>query len=320
MKEIFPDRKGDSMYKKLFIGLLTILFQTVLIFGQNTSGRIVGTVSTADGAVPGATIVATDNQTGKERTVTSSGDGTFEIPQLEFGTYSVKVSAQGFKTFVANAVKIDAGREYPLPIRLEVGQIAEEVTVTAGAEQINATNGELSSTVSREQVVELPLNGRNPLSLQSLTAGAGPTTNSVNGQRSSSTTITRDGLNVQDPFIRTGAFVDDRPTVDDISEFTFTTQNAGAELGGGSSLIQLVTPRGGSSFHGNLFEFNRNSKFAANEFFNNATPNAQGQPIPKPFLNRNQFGGSISGPAPFFNFGENNGPMFIKGKAFFFFN
>jgi hypothetical protein len=110
--------------------------------------------------------------------------------------YSVKIAATGFKTFVATQVKIDAGREYKLNALLEVGQIVEQVVVTGGAEPINASNAELSMTISREQIRELPLNGRNPLALLTLTPGAGPTTNSINGQRSSSTTITRDGLNV----------------------------------------------------------------------------------------------------------------------------
>jgi hypothetical protein len=307
------------MYKRLVIVFAITLLHASVLFAQTTTGKIVGTVSAPDGAVAGATIVVTDDQTGKERTVTSNGDGTFEVPQLEFGSYSVRITATGFKAFVATKVKIDAGREHTLNAHLEVGQIAEQVVVTAGAEPINASNAELSMTISREQIRELPLNGRNPLALASLTAGAGPTTNAINGQRSSSTTITRDGLNVQDNFIRTGAFVDDRPTVDDIAEFTITTQNAGAEQGGGASLLQLVTPRGGSQFHGNLFAFNRNSKFTANSFFNNATPDAQGNPIPKNFLNRNEFGGSISGPSPIFNFGE-GGSMFTRDKAFFFFN
>ena len=307
------------MVNKLLIAFAITLLHASLLFAQNTTGKIVGTVSAPDGAVAGATITVTDDQTGKERTATSNGDGTFEVPQLEFGSYSVKIAATGFKTFVVTKVKIDAGREYPLNAQLEVGQVVEQVVVTAGAEPINASNAELSMSISREQIRELPLNGRNPLALAGLTPGAGPTTNAINGQRSSSTTITRDGLNVQDNFIRTGAFVDDRPTVDDIAEFTITTQNAGAEQGGGASLIQLVTPRGGSQFHGNLYEFNRNSKFTANSFFNNATPDAQGNAIPKPFLNRNEFGGSISGPSPIFNFGE-GGPTFVKNKAFFFFN
>ena len=301
--------------KKISLAILTFFLSTTIIFAQSTTGKIVGTVTAPDGAVPGATIVITDNQTGKEKTVTATNDGTFSVPQLEFGSYTVKITAAGFKSFTATDVKIDAGRDYTLKAQLEIGQVSETVTVTAGTEQINTSNAELSSTTSREQLRELPLDGRNPLALLSLTAGANPTTDSINGQRSSSTTITRDGLNIQDNFIRTGAFVADRPTVDDTGEFTITTQNAGSQLGVGSSQVQLVTPRGSSQFHGNLYEFNRNSKFTSNTFFNNAaTP-----PISKPFLNRNQFGGTISGPAPLFNFGE-GGPTFLKNKAFFFFN
>ena len=299
--------------KKFLLISLTIFLSAILTLAQDTTGRIVGSVSAPDGVIPGATIVITDNQTGKQRTVVSSDNGTFNVSQLEFGTYTVRITATGYKTFIANDVKIDAGREYPLNAVLEVGQITEEVTVTAGGEQINASNAELSTTVTTEQIRELPLNGRNPLSLLNLQAGVNATTNSINGQRSSATTVTRDGLNVQDNFIRTNTFVSDQPTVDDTGEFTITTQNAGVESGGGSSLVQLVTPRGGSQFHGALYAFNRNSAFTANSFFNNE------RALPKPFLNRNQYGGSLSGPVPFFNFGE-GGPMFEKDKAFFFFN
>ncbi len=283
------------------------------VMAQDTSGKIVGRVSAPDGVIPGATIVATDNQTGKERTVTASSEGTFEVSQLEFGTYTVKINASGFKTLTVSDVRVSPGREYSLNASLEVGQVAEVVTVTAGAQEINATNAELSSTISAEQVRELPLNGRNPLSLLNLTAGASTTSGSISGQRTSATTVTRDGLNVQDNFIRTNAFVSDQPTVDDTSEITITTQNAGSEQGAGVAFVQLVTPRGGSDFHGNLYVFNRNSEFTANSFFNNASN------TPKPFLNRNQFGGSISGPLALPYFGE-GGPGLWKNKAFFFFN
>lgn len=299
--------------KNFSLLVITFFLSTIAIFAQDTTGRIVGSVSAPDGAVPGATVVVTDNQTGKQQTVTTSSDGTFTVSQLEFGNYTVRVTAQGFKAFNANEVKIDAGREYPLNVTLEVGEITQEVTITAGAETVNATNAELSTTVSKQQIRELPLNGRNPLALLNLQAGANPTTSSINGQRSSATAVTRDGLNVQDNFIRTNTFVSDQPSVDDTGEFTVTTQNAGAEQGGGASLVQLVTPRGGSKFSGNLYAFNRNSKFTANSFFNNASN------LPKPFLNRNQFGGSLSGPVPLPAFGE-GGPTFLKNKGFFFFN
>ena len=297
--------------------LLLILAISLSAFGtlaQSTSGRLIGSVLDASGAaVSGATVVVTDNQTGKERTITTGSDGNYQVSQLEFGTYTVKITASGFKTFTANELKIDAGREYSLNAALEIGAVTEEITVTAGSETLNSTNAELSTSISPQQIKELPLNGRNPLSLLNLQAGVNATSGSINGQRTSSVNYTRDGLNVQDNFIRNG-FVSDQPTVDDTGEFTVVTQNAGADQGqGGSTQVQLVTPRGGKEFHGALYAFNRNSKFAANSFLNNAGN------TPKPFLNRNQFGGSISGPIPFPHFGE-GGPYFVKNKTFFFFN
>jgi hypothetical protein len=107
-------------------------------------------------------------------------------------------------------------------------------------------------------------------------------------------------------------FVPDRPNVDDTGEFTIITQNAGAEAGYGASQVQLVTPRGTSSFHGALYEYNRNSKFASNLFFNNFSK------VPRPFLNRNQYGGKLSGPFPLPKFGEGGASTF-KNKGFFYF-
>ena len=296
----------------LALGSLTSLGLTPTAFAQGNTGRLVGTVSSPDGVLAGASVVVRDNQTAKEQTATTNSEGGFQFPQLEFGTYTVTVTMQGFKTFVANDLKIDVGKEYSLPVTLEVGAVTENVTVTAGAEVINATNGELSNTVSPRQIKELPLNGRNPLGLIGLQAGTsqnGVQQTAINGQRSSFTNITRDGVNIQDNFIRANAtdFVPDRPNVDDVSEFTIVTQNAGAELGYGSSQIQFVTPRGSNRYHGAGYIYNRNSAFSANTFFNNAVGRrANGTPVaPLPFLNRNQFGGSLGGPI-------------TKDKVFFF--
>lgn len=291
------------MRRFMFI-LLTLTLFTVSVLAQSNTGRLVGTVSGPDGVIPGATIVITDNQTNKERTITASGDGSFSVAQLEVGTYTVKITAPGFKTFTATDLKIDVGQEYSLPATLEVGGVNESVTVVAGADVINSANGEISNTVSSRQIKELPLNGRNPLNLITLQAGTasnGATNTTINGQRSSFTNITRDGLNIQDNFIRSNAtdFAPERPSVDNTGEFTLTTQNAGADKGYGASQVELVTPRGQNPFHGTAFLFNRNSKFAANSFFRNLSG------TPKPFLNRNQFGGTISGPI-------------IRNKLFFF--
>ncbi|HEY8187679.1 MAG TPA: carboxypeptidase-like regulatory domain-containing protein, partial [Pyrinomonadaceae bacterium] len=292
--------------------LLLVCLSALPVFSQSSTGRLVGTVSDASGVIPGATVVAKDDQTNKERTTTTSGDGTFSLPQLDVGTYTVTITSPGHKAFTISGVKIDTGKDYSLDPTLELGEISENVTIIAGEDIVNSTNAELSQTVSPRQVLELPLNGRNPLALLNTIAGANATSVSINGQRSSSTNYTRDGINVQDNFIRTGGFVQDRPTVDDTGEFTVVTQNASADQGsGGSTQVQLVTPRGGQDFHGALWEYNRNVKFAANDFFNNAAG------IQRPFLNRNQFGGKLAGPLPLPGFGE-GGRSLIKGKAFFF--
>src|SRR5205807_58397 len=230
--------------------------------------------------------------------------GGFTVAQLDVSTYTVKITSPGHKTFTATAVKIDVVSTYTLNATLEVGNISENVTVVAGADIINSADAQLNNTVSQRQILELPLNGRNPLSLVLLQPGTssnGNNTTSINGQRSSFTNITRDGVNVQDNFIRSNAvdFIPDRPNVDDTGEFTIVTQNAGAELGYGSSQVQLVTPRGSNDFHGAVYEYNRNSKFAANNYFNNFSR------VPRPFLNRNQFGGKVGG-------------RIIKNKIFFF--
>jgi hypothetical protein len=293
---------------------VTMLFTLVvflMVYGlpiaalaQSNTGALSGTVSGPDGVIPGAKVVITDTQTGKERITTTTGEGTFSVPQLDAGEYTVKVTAPGFKTYTATNVKIDVSKQYELKIGLEVGAVEETVTVTAGEELINTVSGEIGKTVNQRQIQELPLNGRNPLALVGLQAGTsqnGGQVTVINGQQSSFTNITRDGINIQDNFIRSNAvdFVPDRPNVDDTGEFTIVTQNAGAELGYGASQIQLVTPRGSNSFHGAAFLYNRNSKLAANDYFRNANKQS------RPFLNRNQIGGKASGPI-------------IKDKLFFF--
>lgn len=301
---------------KKVVVILTLCALAIVALAQSNTGRLVGNVAGPDGVVPGATVVVRDDKTGKEKTIVSGGDGSFALSQLEIGTYTVKVTANGFKSFTATAVKIDVGREYALSVPLELGRVEEAVTVTAGADVLNATTGELSNTVSTKQILELPLNGRNPLNLIALQPGVsqnGAQNTSINGLRTSFTNITRDGLNVQDGFIRSNAtdFSPNRPSVDNIGEFTITTSNSGADQNGGAQIRQ-VTPRGESKFHGSAFEFNRNSALAANNFFSNRSG------IPISFLNRNNFGGKVLGPMPLPRFGE-GGSAILKNKAFFFF-
>jgi hypothetical protein len=309
--------------KRLFFTLLIACLVPVAALAQSSTGNLVGTVSDASGVIPNATVVIKDKQTGKERTVQTNGQGGFTVPDLDVGVYTVTVTATGHKTHISTDVKIDVGKEYSLPIMMAVGEVSENVTVVAGADIINNTNPELATNIGPRQLLELPLLTRNPLALILTSSGTASNPSqgtSINGQRTSSTNIVRDGININDNFIRSNAtdFAPQRPSVDDIGEFTISSQNA-ADAGFGAAQLTLATPRGSNGFHGAVFEYNRNSKFAANSFFNNATGVfAANDPLvlagiktagapknPRPFRNRNQFGGKIGGPI-------------LKNKLFFF--
>jgi hypothetical protein len=285
-----------------FLLCLSVMAIATLAYGQAATGRLSGTVSGPDGLIANATVVVTDNQTKQSKTVMTNDQGAFSFPQLAVGTYTATFSATGFKTLSANAVRIDVGKEYVLTPTLEVGAIEEQVNVFEGADVVNSSNAELSNTVTETQLLGLPINGRDPTGLIQLQPGTSQG-GEVNGQRTSAMNVTRDGLNVQDNFIRTGNFNPDRPRIDDVSEFTVVTQNANPSLGsGGTSQVQYVTSRGGVDFHGALWEYNQNAALASNGFFNNRNG------VEKPPFNQNQFGGKVSG------------PIWPIKKAFFFFD
>lgn len=304
--------------KRFFAACVLAVISAMFAVAQTPTGRLTGTVSSPDGVLPGATVVVTFVQTGKSKTITSGNDGSFDVPQLEPGLYRVNVTSQGFKAFVANEVKIDVGRDYNLPITLEVGSVQETVEVTAGADVITSTSAQVTSTVSPQQILSLPLITRDPLNLTTLQAGTASNAfqgTSINGMRTTLTNITRDGISINDQFIRANAtdFAPGRPSVDDTGEFSISTSNQEADLGSGGAQITLVTPRGTKNFHGALFAYNRNSEFAANNFFNNRTG------VARPFRNRNQYGGKISGPFLLPGIGDGGGPRWYKDKGYFFF-
>ena len=279
-------------HRSLRLAMLPFLLLSMmtLTYGQAATGRLSGTVSGPDGLIANATVTLTDNQTKQSHTAMTNAQGAFSFPQLAVGSYTASISAPGFKTLNATDVRIDVGKEYVMTPTLELGPIEEKVNVFEGADIVNSTNAELSDTVTETQLLGLPINGRDPSSLIQLQPGVSQG-GEVNGIRTSAQNITRDGLNVQDNFIREGNFNPDRPRIDDVSEFTIVTQNANPSLGsGGTSQVQYVTARGGADFHGALYDYNQNAALASNGFFNNRNG------VEKPPFNQNQFGGKVSGP------------------------
>jgi hypothetical protein len=302
---------------RILCAIVGIAIFATLAFAQLTTSNLIGTVSGPDGVLPGATVVVKDNKTGKEVTVTTDSDGGFRVPNLEIGYYTVTVTSSGFKTFTAQEVKLEIGKDYNLTPKLEIGQLSESVTVTAGADIINTTDAKINGTVSNKQLTELPLLTRSPLNFIQLQAGVASNPfqqSSINGVRTSATNIAIEGVNVQDNFIRANAtdFSPARPIVDEVEEFSISSQ-ANVDDGFGAGQILFPIRRGGNTFTGSVWEYNRNSDLAANSFFNNRGG------IKRPYRNRNEFGGRLGGPLPFFNFGDGGGPLFNSGKDKLFF-
>jgi hypothetical protein len=226
----------------------------------------------------------------------TTADGLFAFSGVAASTYDVVVSAPGFRKHTDRGVVLTAGLETALPaIKLEVGAVTDTVEVNDTAAIVQTTNAEVGVNFSRAQLKDLPILNRSPLGLVTAMAGVsnGRAGDSViNGQRTSFTNLTLDGINIQDNFIRTNA-VDFSPNlllIDQVSEMTISTSNTNPAFGTGASQVTFITPSGTNSFHGGLFEQNRNSAFGANSWFNNQSG------VKRSFLNLNQLGGKVGGP------------------------
>jgi hypothetical protein len=290
--------------------LLLALAVPGLTLAQTTLGRVAGSVLDTSGAVlPGATITLTNQQTNQTQTSVSNEVGTFVFPQVQVGTYKVEITLEGFKSKTYTDVVVNVGQEYSLTARLDLGALTETVTVEAGSSLVKTTTPEVSSTVLQRQMLDIPLANRDVTNLIKAQPGVqafiNRTNTSINGGRPTWTQVTLDGINIQDNFIRTNSldFLPNRPTSDNVAEFSITTAVSGADTAGGATTVRMVTPSGSNRFAGSVFEFNRDAKYAANSFFNNAAV----PKVPKPELSRHQFGGRVGGPI-------------VRNKLFFFFN
>lgn len=300
------------MHFRFAQGCLAVLLCTLIglssAFAQTVNTTVTGTVKDPTGAViAGAKVVLTDAATRLPVNTTTNQEGFYLFNDVRSGYYAVTVEADGFKKVEVRNVKVDVGAPATVHVTLETGQIAEVITTTASESQalINTESAELSKTISERQINDLPLNGRNPLQLAGLQAGVSTNSTvrsaSINGMRGSFNNITWDGINIQENYLRgsgnSSLFAQAAPSVISVSEFTITTQNAGAGDSTGAAQVKMVTPRGSTGLHGSLFEFHRNDVLDANTFFNNSTINATtGLSAAKPKLIRNQFGFGVGGP------------------------
>lgn len=295
--------------------LLTITFAVLLSLGAastlsaQSTGTIRGTVADSSGAaIPSASVTATATSTGLKRVATTNESGIFVFPDLPIGAYSLKIEAKGFSIQERPALELLTGQTIDLPIQLSVGSQTQEITVSSETQQIETSTSTVEQSVSQQQMRDLPLNGRNPLQLTTLTAGTVLTTTgtesgqedntglSVNGLRATENTYTLDGT------IYINRFFDSVPTMpnpDALQEFTIQASNYSADHAGAGALVQLSTRSGTSELHGSAWENIRNTVLNAWNYFRAGT---------KPPFKMNQFGGTVGG------------PVFRSKKAFFYFS
>ncbi|MBI4874024.1 MAG: carboxypeptidase regulatory-like domain-containing protein, partial [Acidobacteria bacterium] len=275
------------------------------------AGRLSGSVLDSSGAaVPGAKIsVFLAGGAQAVLTAQTTSEGLFSVAGVRPEFYDLTVEARGFVNYTLRRVKVDPARETAIPpLRLELAAVRQTLEVSAAAESVQTSNAEISSTVTNEQVRRLPMLDRGPLAL--ITTQPGVTYNghpdaatTINGQRTSYASVTMDGINVQDNYLRDNAldYVPNMLLLDQVAEFSVVTSNPSAALGGGSSHVVFVSPSGTNEYHGSLYWQNRNNFFSANNWFNNQSG------VERPFLNQNQGGGALGGPI-------------VKDKLLFYFN
>lgn len=277
--------------------LLTVLVWSATAFAQASFGRLAGTVlDNTGGVLPGVIVTLKNELTDQTQTTTTTETGAFLFPQVQPGLYAVTMGVAGFRTAEFTQVEVNVGAERSLTARLEVGPLSETVIVGAGSAAVQTTTPEVSQTVVQRQIVDLPLDGRNPIELIRLQAGVpgilNRTPTAINGGRPTWTQVTLDGINVQDNYIRRNAldFVPNRPTSETVGELTIVTSVQGADAAGGATAVRMITPSGTNRFRGDLFGFNRANRRASNSFFNERAG------LPTPDFRRNQFGGTLGGP------------------------
>jgi hypothetical protein len=297
----------------------------------DVGGKITGTVKDQTNAVvPGATVTALNTTTGVKRTTNTDDQGTYSFPVLPVGQYQIDVSADGFKSSRTQGVIININSALSIDLTLEVREQNETVTVTETGARVETSDTQLGQVIDSRQVTSIPLNGRSYTDLFAIQAGVTPLTTSgagnstsgggfgtvpvagngdtgqlsINGQRESANGFTLNGVSVQETIGQQAGII---PNLDSISEFRILTGNADAEYGNYSGgLIDVVTKSGGNQFHGDVFEFLRNTDLDSRGFFDPTRASFQ----------QNQFGATVGGPIKkdkIFFFADYQGQRTVQG-------
>src|SRR5215813_3426926 len=274
-------------------------------YGQTIGASVQGTISDATGAVlPGANVAIKNSATGASLEFVTDERGRYLAPVVQPGEYEIQVSLAGFQSLTRRGVRLAVGQSAVVDVKLDVGQVTNQVEVVADANPINLTSAAVSGLVTDKEIRDLPLNGRSFQQLALLQTGVSPALAagndvvggrtpkiSINGARLEQNNFLFDGTDINNVYNKTpGSSAGVLLGVDAVLEFQVLTNSYSAEFGrSAGGVINAVTRSGANETHGSAFEFLRNSALDAKDFFDDKT-----KPIP-PFK-RNQFGATLGGP------------------------
>lgn len=321
-------------FRKSLSALIAVFFVLGSIAAwASITGSISGVVTDPNGAVvPGVTVVATDVATNVRHTTVTDAKGFYAFPALNVGTYNVTISQPGYRDYLESSVIINANSAIRIDVKMEIGQVSNTVKVRSDVLQVETQSTQMGDVIQGEKITSVPLNGRSYIDLLALQPGVSPYSDvatsggsgvsgvdgggtgsmglqSVNGGQPEGNGYMVNGADAEEGVHNAAAFV---PNLDSIAQFRIITNNFNAEYGNFSGgQINVVTKAGTNQYHGDAFDFLRNTDLDAKNYF---------APDRGVFI-QNQFGGTIGGPIKrdrLFFFGDYQGTKTIVGSTQFF--
>ena len=313
------DRPGSAWLPIALAAPLALFACMPHVWGQTTTGTILGTVIGPDEALlPGATVVIINEGTNARQATVSNRTGSYQLTLLPPGGYRVAAELEGFNRAVRSGIRLQVNQKALVDITLEIGSVDFEVSVVADAPMIDAVSAGIGTVIDNKKIVELPLNGRDFFQLATLVTGAAPAAESsqnsasggavsINGAREQSNNFLLDGVDNNDLLINQIVVP---LSIDSIQEFKVQSSTYSAEFGrSAGGQFNYVTKSGTNSWHGSVYQFHRNAVLDAKNFFDDPQ-----REIPQ-FI-RNQFGSTLGGPIKkdkLFVFGSYEGTTVRKG-------